>query len=182
MPRQLYYFNRAHNRPSQKAFRQTIDIFRTTYSLHNTIISITTFHKKKCIVWYGLHNREIIGPFFLNNAAACVRVTGDRYRIRVNNLLFENKNAVELVEMWFQQDGATCHTASIDLLKSKFGDKLISRNEPVNWPPRSCDLTPFDYFLYGYVKSLVYPDKLATINALKVNIVHVICDIWSVVL
>ncbi|GFW80994.1 uncharacterized protein TNCV_4803621 [Trichonephila clavipes] len=40
-----------------------------------------------------------------------------------------------------------------------FGDSIISRFEPVNWPPRSCDLTPLDYFLWGYVKSLVYADK-----------------------
>ncbi|GFS80484.1 uncharacterized protein TNCV_3448811 [Trichonephila clavipes] len=55
-----------------------------------------------------------------------------------------------LQELWFQQDGATCHTAraTIDLLKDTFGDRLISRFGPVNWPPRSCDLTPLDYFLW----------------------------------
>ncbi|GFX97168.1 uncharacterized protein TNCV_556581 [Trichonephila clavipes] len=49
-------------------------------------------------------------------------------------------------EPWFQQDGATCRTAlaTIDLLKYTFGDRLISRFGPVNWPPRSCDLTPLD--------------------------------------
>ena len=87
-------------------------------------------------------------------------------------------------EMWFQQDGATCHTATAtnDLLKSKFGDKLISRNEPVNWPPRSCDLTPLDYFLWGYVKSLTYADKPATIDALEASIVRVIREIRPAVL
>ncbi|GFT40606.1 uncharacterized protein TNCV_3007821 [Trichonephila clavipes] len=60
-------------------------------------------------------------------------------------------------KLGFQQDGATCHTAraTIDLLKDTFGDRLISRFGPVNWPPSSCDLTPLDYFLWGYVKSLV---------------------------
>ncbi|GFT36395.1 hypothetical protein TNCV_4271631 [Trichonephila clavipes] len=50
-----------------------------------------------------------------------------------------------------KQDGATCHTAraTIDLLKDTFGDRLISRFGPVNWPPRSCDLTPLDYFLWA---------------------------------
>ncbi|GFX36024.1 hypothetical protein TNCV_4215461 [Trichonephila clavipes] len=43
------------------------------------------------------------------------------------------------VQLWFQQEGATCHTAKIDLLKDTFGDRLISRSGPVNWPPRSCD-------------------------------------------
>ncbi|GFX90109.1 transposable element Tc3 transposase [Trichonephila clavipes] len=33
-----------------------------------------------------------------------------------------------------------------------FGDRLISRFGPVNWPPRSCDLTPLDYFFGGLCK------------------------------
>ncbi|GFV07082.1 putative LOC100569746 [Trichonephila clavipes] len=75
--------------------------------------------------------------------------------------------------------GATCHTtrATIDLLKDTFGDRLISRFGPVNWPPRSCDLTPLDYFLWGYVKSLVYADKPQTLDHLEDNIRRVIADI-----
>ncbi|GFT17675.1 uncharacterized protein TNCV_2587801 [Trichonephila clavipes] len=82
-------------------------------------------------------------------------------------------------ELWFQQDGTTCHTAraTIDLLKDTFGDRLISRFGPVDWPPRSCDLTPLDYFLWGYVKSLVYADKPQTLDHLEDNIRRVIADI-----
>ncbi|GFT23278.1 transposable element Tc3 transposase [Trichonephila clavipes] len=82
-------------------------------------------------------------------------------------------------ELWFQQDGATCPTAraTIDLLKDTFDDRLISRFGPVNWPPRSCDLTPLDYFLWGYVKSFVYADKPQTLDHLEDNIRCVIADI-----
>ncbi|GFT12712.1 putative DD41D transposase [Trichonephila clavipes] len=85
----------------------------------------------------------------------------------------------KLTELWFQQDGATCHTAraTIDLLKDTLGDRLISRFGPVNWPPRSCDLTPLDYFLWGYVKSLVYADKPETLDHLEDSIRRVIADI-----
>ncbi|GFU41592.1 uncharacterized protein TNCV_2793001 [Trichonephila clavipes] len=78
-----------------------------------------------------------------------------------------------------QQDGATCHTAraTIDLFKDALGDRLISRFGPVNWPPRSCDLTPLGYFLWGYVKSLVYADKPQTLDHLEDNIRRVIADI-----
>ncbi|GFU81784.1 hypothetical protein TNCV_3086961 [Trichonephila clavipes] len=58
-----------------------------------------------------------------------------------------------------------------------FGDRLISRFEPVNWNPRSCDLTPLDYFPWGYVKSLVYADKPQTFDHLEDNIRRVIADI-----
>ncbi|GFU25519.1 DUF4817 domain-containing protein [Trichonephila clavipes] len=67
--------------------------------------------------------------------------------------------------------------AKIDLLKDTFGDRRISRFGPVNWPPRSCDLTPLDYFLWGYVKSLVYEDKPQTLDHLEDNICRVIADI-----
>ncbi|GFW47655.1 hypothetical protein TNCV_2828481 [Trichonephila clavipes] len=63
------------------------------------------------------------------------------------------------------------------LTTDTFGDRLISRFGPVNWPPRSCDLTPLDYFLWGYVKSLVYADKPQTLDHLEDNIRRVIADI-----
>ncbi|GFW91073.1 transposable element Tc3 transposase [Trichonephila clavipes] len=88
-------------------------------------------------------------------------------------------NNHDVQELWFQQDGATCHTAraTIDLLKDTFGGRLISRFRPVNLPPRSCDLTPLDYFLWGYVKSLVYADRPPTLDQLKENIHRVFADI-----
>ncbi|GFU34385.1 DUF4817 domain-containing protein [Trichonephila clavipes] len=58
-----------------------------------------------------------------------------------------------------------------------FGDRLISRFGPVNWPPRSCDLTPPDYFLWSYVILLVYADKPQTLDHLEDNIRRVIADI-----
>ncbi|GFU67639.1 uncharacterized protein TNCV_1643881 [Trichonephila clavipes] len=44
-------------------------------------------------------------------------------------------------------------------------------------PQASCDLTPLDYFLWGYVKSLVYADKPQTLDHLEDNIRRVIADI-----
>ncbi|GFW83909.1 uncharacterized protein TNCV_856921 [Trichonephila clavipes] len=62
----------------------------------------------------------------------------------ITNFFNPELNNHDVQELWFQQDGAKCHTAraTLDLLKDTFGDRLISRFGPVNWPPRSCDLTP----------------------------------------
>ncbi|GFU80098.1 uncharacterized protein TNCV_579781 [Trichonephila clavipes] len=97
----------------------------------------------------------------------------------ITNFFIPELNNHYYQELWFQQDCATCHTAraTIDLLKDTFGGRLISRFGPVNWPPRSCDLTPLDYFLWGYVKSLVYADKPQTLDHLEDNIRGVIADI-----
>ena len=85
----------------------------------------------------------------------------------------------DIEDMWFQQNGATSHTArvTIDVLKSKFGERVISRNNPVEWPPRSCDLTPLNFFLWGYIKSLVYATKSATSDDLKDNIQREIANV-----
>ncbi|GFW83091.1 transposable element Tc3 transposase [Trichonephila clavipes] len=97
----------------------------------------------------------------------------------ITNFFIHELNNHDVQVLWFQQDGATCHTAraTIDILKKTFGDRLISRFGPVNWPPRSCDLTPLDYFLWVYVKSLVYADKPQTLDHLEDNIRRVIADI-----
>ncbi|GFU74407.1 uncharacterized protein TNCV_2525761 [Trichonephila clavipes] len=107
-----------------------------------------------------------------------VTVNGDRYRAMITNFFIPELNNHYVQELWFQQDGATCHTAraTIDLLKDTLGDRLISRFGPVNWPPRSCDLTPLNYFLWGYVKSWVYADKPQTLDHLEDNIRRVIAD------
>ncbi|GFU12987.1 putative LOC100569746 [Trichonephila clavipes] len=97
----------------------------------------------------------------------------------ITNFFIPELNNHDVHELWFQQDGATYHTAraTIYLLKDTFGDRLISRFGPVNWPPRSCDLTSLDYFLWGYVKSLVNADKPQTLDHLEDNIRRVIADI-----
>ncbi|GFT35970.1 transposable element Tc3 transposase [Trichonephila clavipes] len=134
----------------------------------------------KKTVWSALWADGIIGPyFFKNDEGHNVTVNGDRYRAMIINFFIPELNNHDVQELWFQQDGAICHTAraTIDLLKDTFGDRLISRFGPVNWPPRSCDLTPLDYFLWGYVKSLVYAVKPQTPDHLEDNIRRVIADI-----
>ncbi|GFU18381.1 DUF4817 domain-containing protein [Trichonephila clavipes] len=140
----------------------------------------TPLHPEKLTVWCALWAGGIIGPyFFKNDESHNVTVNGDRYRAMITNFFIPELNNHDVQELWFQQDGATYHTAraTIDLLKDTFGDRLISRFGPVNWPPRSCDLTPLDYFLWGYVKSLVYADKPQTFDHLEDNIRRVIADI-----
>lgn len=140
----------------------------------------TPLHPQKITVWCALWAGGVIGPYvFKNDDGQNVTVNGERYRNMIRNFFVPQLRGINLADMWFQQDGATCHTAgaTIDLLKETFDEKIISRNGPINWPPRSCDLTPLDYFLWGYVKSLVYVDKPQTIDHLEINIRRVIGEI-----
>ena len=47
-----------------------------------------------------------------------------------------------------------------------FASRVLSRFGDQNWLPRSCDLTPLDFFLWGYLKWKLYvnnPNHSATI-------------------
>jgi hypothetical protein len=80
-------------------------------------------------------------------------------------------DGIDMEDIWFQQDGETCHTAreTAELLREKkIPGRVVSRNGDQNWPPRSCDLTPCDFFLWGFVKSRVCANKQQTIPDLKV--------------
>ena len=96
---------------------------------------------------------------------------GDRYRTMLNEFLFTKIEDEDIDNIWFQQDGATCHTAEVTLvvLRPVFKDRIISRRAEVVWPPRSCDLTLLDYYLWGALKDRCYSDKPETIDALKDN-------------
>ena len=64
-------------------------------------------------------------------------------------------------------------------IQSFFGDCIISK---VLWAPRSPDLKPPDYFLWGYLKGRVYQNKPRTVDALKANITEEIQAVTADVL
>ena len=61
--------------------------------------------------------------------------------------------------VWFRLDGTTDHTArtSMNLLQEHF--RPVSLRDNLQWPARSPDLAPCDYFLWGYLKSWVYTNR-----------------------
>ena len=112
----------------------------------------------------------------------CRRFTcGDRRAIpcQDNQLFMDLLNAMDVEDLLFQQDGATCHTANarMALLNEKFAGRIITQNSEVNWPPRSCDLASLDFFLWGHLKNKVYANKPTTIQQLKDEIIRHIGEI-----
>ena len=86
---------------------------------------------------------------FQNEQEVAVTVNGDRYRAMWNESLFIKIEDEDIRNIWFQQNGATCHTAEATFvaLRSICGDRIISRRADIVWPSLSCDLTPLDYYL-----------------------------------
>ena len=66
------------------------------------------------------------------------------------------RRGVLRASQWFQQDGATPHTANETLawLRQRFEEKLISRRCDVEWAPHSPDLKPPDFYLWGFLKTM----------------------------
>ena len=97
----------------------------------------------------------------------------------LNEFMFTKIKEDYIGNIWFQQDGATCYTAeaTLDVLRSVFEDRIISSRADVVLPPRSCDLTPLDYYLWDAVKDKCYADKPEAIEALKDNIREAIGEI-----
>jgi len=132
-------------------------------------------HSPKVTVWAAMSARGIIGPYFFEDERGrAVTVNSERYVKMLEDFLVPQLEIFPGYNQrtWFQQDGATSHTsnASLSRVQEIFPRKLISKGGDIIWPPRSPDLTPLDFFLWGYLKSKVYANKPTSLEFLKQNI------------
>ena len=74
----------------------------------------------------------------------------------------------------FQQDGAPCHftRAVRNYLDEELPGRWIGRGGPFEWAPRSPDLTPLDFSIWGYLKEMVYSAPVSCVSELKQRIVE----------
>ena len=141
-------------------------------------------HSPKCTAWCAMSTHGIIGPFwFEDNYGDAVTVNAERYRQILAKFWSSLRRirSVDRADQWFQQDGATPHTATATLgwLRNKFGDQVISRKTVNPWASHSPELNPPDFFLWGYVKDRVYVTKPRSIDELKAAVSDVIKGISS---
>lgn len=126
-----------------------------------------TQYPEKRNVWAGILGNEIIGPFFIDG-----NLTGPKYMELLINYIVPamhrsaaNQN-IPWREVYFQQDGAPPHF-SLDVrhyLDTVFHNRWIGRRGPMLWPARSPDLTPLDFFFWGYLKDKVFRTKPENID------------------
>ncbi|GBL79820.1 hypothetical protein AVEN_28894-1 [Araneus ventricosus] len=84
----------------------------------------------------------------------------------------------------FQQDGAPRHW-SLEVRKvlgEKFPRRWIGSGGPIRWPPRSPDMDALDFFLWGYVKNIVYQSPIRDTDELKSRITGAIQTVDSAML
>lgn len=134
-----------------------------------------TQHPQKVNVWCGIVEGRILGPYFFD-----VNLTGARYLEFLRddlipeliNLYPNEEGDLPRNDIFFQQDGAPPHYAAPvrAYLNEVFPNRWIGRRGPIEWPARSPDLTPLDYFLWGYLKSKVYVTRPANLEELQARI------------
>ena len=79
---------------------------------------------------------------------------------------------LKLVSKIFQQDGAPPHWGSHvrRFLDATFPNRWTGRDGPTLWPPRSPDINPLDFFLWGYVKGKVFSTPVPDITNFKARL------------
>jgi len=58
----------------------------------------------------------------------------------------------------------------MSFLDATFPNRWVGRDGQTPWPPRSPDITPLDFFLWGYVKEKVFSTPVTDITNLKARI------------
>lgn len=130
-----------------------------------------TQHPQKLNVWAGIFRNRIIGPFFINGTLTAQRYL-DLLRDQVVPSIEEDGQLP--ANIWLQQDGAPPHYALNvrNFLNETFTNRWIGRRGFIEWPPRSPDLNPLDFFLWGHLKSVVYTRRPHNLDELQQRIIE----------
>jgi hypothetical protein len=127
-------------------------------------------HSPKVTVWVGIGWNGIVGPFFWERDRNFPRERGINARwyqaMLENDAIPALRQLPNFDNLVFMQDGAPAHFGNDvrALLDQTFPDRWMGRGSannppPIAWLARSPDLTPMDFFFWGYEKSLAYTDR-----------------------
>lgn len=127
-------------------------------------------HEFSVNVWCGIIGDNLIGPFELPQ-----RLNGQEYLHFLETDLPDLLDEIPLdlrADMWFMQDGAPPHfpIAVRNHLNGVFPHRWIGRGSEFPWPPRSPDMNPLDFYLWGDMKTSVYSEEVNTRDELLARI------------
>ena len=120
-------------------------------------------HNLKIGVWCAMSGFRIITRFFHQT------VNAERYVQDLFNPFVAELTEDERLYGYFQQDGATAHTAlaALSRVHEVFGEeRTINRGSATLWRSRSPELSPCDFYLWGKLKSQVYSNNPHTLEEL----------------
>jgi hypothetical protein len=124
-------------------------------------------HPVKVGVWIAVSRRRLIGPIFFHETINAIR-----YREQILEIFINQLDDQELQNGYFQHDGATAHTTQENLvyLQQFYGNRIISNRLNPEFLPRSPDLTPLDFCIFGHLKNEVFKRRMHTLEELMEEI------------
>ena len=141
------------------------------YAYENPHLLIPVLQKSVSVhVWIGICSEGLIGPFFFEG-----NINADSYLAMLQEKIVP---ALQQMQNWdefyCQQDGAPPHWALRvrEYLNDVFGQNWIGRDGPIRWPPRSPDLTPCDFYVWGHLRDLSYKTKNKASNTRRTSSLH----------
>lgn len=134
-------------------------------------------YSEKVNVWCGIFGEQILGPVFFDE-----NLNGENFLNFLEGEFSQMLNTIPFItrqNLLFQLDGAPCHF-SLPVrhwLNINFPNKWIGRGNYqdlrfCHWPPRSPDLTPLDFFLWGVLKERVYKTRPRNRDDLRQRIIE----------
>lgn len=136
-------------------------------------------HEFAINVWLGIWNGLLVGPYFLPG-----RLNGITFTHFLENDFSNYLDDIPLqqrIEMWFQLDGCPAHYSRVARawLDINYPQRWIGRGGVVPWPPRSPDMTPMDFFVWGTLKQKVYSVSINSREQLRDRIIDAVHQISS---
>ena len=138
-------------------------------------------------MWCAVNSFGILGPYLFED------LNGNHVNVNQHNYLdmlrtkflpdlqtFQRQNPHLNHDWIFMQDGASPHTTILlrQFLNTQFPNRTIGRNLNTDWPPRSPDMTPCDFFLWGWLKDQVYRQyPIQGLNDLKTKVFTIMAGI-----
>lgn len=119
------------------------------------VVKTKSLHSPKLCVWACFSSKHKLELFFFDGTVD-QHVYTDLLR---NHLVPQLHQKRVYRTALFQHDGAPPHYSlrARDFLSQHFTEeRVIGRGYGVAWPPRSPDLSPLDYYLWGMLKARVY--------------------------
>lgn len=116
---------------------------------HSTIVEHNQHQFQPINIW-----AEIIGNFLIGSYVLSARLNGQLYLEFLQNTLqdlLEDLPIETRRNMYFMHYGAPPHfsVAVREHLSNVYPNCWIGREGPIAWPPRSPNLTPLDFYLWG---------------------------------
>ena len=125
-----------------------------------------------------ISRRGVKGPYFFPEDTVTSQDILDMLELfiipdlRASNLLNDNT--------WFLMDGAPVHFSNnvLEYIDDTFPGRWIGRGTqrypaPIAWPPRSPDITPLDFYYWGFLKDNVYKNHHPSIASLKDSMIDI---------